>query len=97
MEPVRPHIDGLVIKLVEGHALQRSGVYETREGLCRIGPPLVRRLAAWAPDLRDPLEVHARALIDLVVDGEGSPPAHKRSPLIAGKGGKRRQAARALG
>lgn len=92
MEPVRPLVDGMVLELLAEQPLQRGNVYETREGVCRIGPPLVRRLAEWAPAMREPLQVHARALIDLLADGEVSPPARKRSAVIAGKGGKRRTA-----
>jgi CRISPR/Cas system-associated endonuclease Cas1 len=95
MEPVRPVVDGLVIELVENHQLARGDVYETREGVCRLAPALARRLAEWAVPLREPLQVRARALTDLVADGRVSPPARKRRAVIAGKGGKRRLAGRA--
>jgi hypothetical protein len=55
---------------------------------------LVRSLAEWAPMLREPLELYARALIDLLLGGNASPHARKRSSAIGGKGGQRRGAAR---
>lgn len=52
MEPVRPVLDGLVIDLIARHPLARGDVYETREGVCRLGPPLARPLANWGRMLR---------------------------------------------
>lgn len=94
MEPVRPIVDGKVLELVASHAFARGDVYETREGVCRIGPSLGRRLAAWAPAFREPLREDARLLTDLLTGGQTSPPARERNAVIAGKGGKRRVAPR---
>lgn len=97
MEPVRPVIDGMVIKLIADRALGRGDVYETREGVCRLGPRLARNLAGWAPDLRKPLPVHARYIVELLLDRKVSPPARKRRAAIGGKGGRRRTVAPARG
>jgi CRISPR/Cas system-associated endonuclease Cas1 len=52
MEPVRPLVGRLVLDLVEGRALGRGEVMETRGGVCRLGANLARELAAMATDLR---------------------------------------------
>jgi CRISPR-associated endonuclease Cas1 len=97
MEPVRPVVDRLVLNLVSEHVLHRGEVYETREGVCRLGPPTARRLAQWAPALRRVLAEQAHTLASLLLVEEGTAagrPALKRSSAIAGKGSKRRTATR---
>jgi CRISPR/Cas system-associated endonuclease Cas1 len=93
MEPVRPVVDGMVLGLLAEHAMQRGDVYETREGVCRLGPSMARRLARWAPALRPALEDHASRLAALLLaDGSVASirPARKRSAAVAGKGRGRR-------
>jgi CRISPR/Cas system-associated endonuclease Cas1 len=67
MEPVRPVVDGLVLDLLSEHPLSRGDVYETREGVCRLGPPMARRLAQCAPTLRRSLDEHTRAVARLLI------------------------------
>ena len=62
MEPARPAADELVLNLLEAHDLSRRDIHETREGVCRIGPPLARQLAQLAPHLRRAVAPHAEAL-----------------------------------
>lgn len=95
MEPLRPVVDGLVIDLVKTHPLSRGDVYETREGVCRLGPPLARRLAGWAPSLRPALASSARELEAVLLGAPGTRPARRRNATTAGKGSKRRLAGRA--
>jgi CRISPR-associated protein Cas1 len=95
MEPLRPVVDGLVIELVRTHPLSRGDVHETREGVCRLGPPLARTLAGWAPSLRPALANCARELEALLLGARGTRPARPRTATTAGKGGKRRVAGRA--
>jgi hypothetical protein len=49
MEPVRPMVDAWVLDLLASRAFRRSDFFETREGVCRIMPPLTRLLAETAP------------------------------------------------
>jgi CRISPR-associated endonuclease Cas1 len=49
MEPVRPVVDGWVLDLLANRTFRRSDFFETREGVCRIMPPLTRLLAETAP------------------------------------------------
>jgi CRISPR associated protein Cas1 len=95
MEPLRPMVDGLAIELVRTHALSRGEVYETREGVCRLGPPLARRLAGWVPALRPALTNSACELEALLLGVRGTRPSRRRNATTAGKGGQRRVAERA--
>lgn len=90
MEPVRPIADGLVIRLAASQLLARGDVFETREGVCRLGAPMARQLAKWAPDFTIPLQAQARGLAELLAPGEQSRPGRERSSAIAGKGSRRR-------
>lgn len=94
MEPVRPVVDGLVIELVAGYPLERGDLFETREGVCRVGPPLARRLAQWAPTLSLPLEEQVRCLAECLLGAAATRPGRTRTGVVAGKGGKRRGTAR---
>jgi hypothetical protein len=89
MEPVRPVIDGMILELLAEHALERGDVYETREGICRLGAPMARRLR-WAPALRASLEDHAGRLGVLLLGVGCTRPARRRNAATSGKGGKRR-------
>lgn len=62
MEPVRPVADGLVLDMLERHELKRGDVFENREGVCRVGPAMARRLALFGPTLRLALAPHAEQL-----------------------------------
>ena len=55
MEPVRPIIDKVVFELLMGRELDRGDVFETREGICRLGPDLARQLADVVIEARLPL------------------------------------------
>jgi CRISPR-associated protein Cas1 len=44
MEPARLAADALVLDLLETQPLRRGDVYETGGGVCRIGPPLAKKL-----------------------------------------------------
>jgi len=62
MEPVRPVADELVLDLFEAHELRRGDIFENREGVCRVGPPIARRLAQLGPALRSAIAPHAEQL-----------------------------------
>lgn len=49
MEPARPVAGELVLDLLGDRHLKRGDIQETREGVCRIGPPLARELAHLLP------------------------------------------------
>jgi hypothetical protein len=49
MEPVRPSVDATVLDLVRDHIFSREDFFETRQGVCRVLPPLAAELAATGP------------------------------------------------
>lgn len=93
IETVRPFVDGLAIELLASHELARGEVIETREGVCRVRPPLTRELISLAPGLRPALTELARSLTSRLL-GQGNtaipPPARTRSATTVGKGGTQR-------
>jgi len=66
MEPVRPHVDAFVLHLLESRSFLKSDFFETREGVCRVMPPLTEALAVtgaeWAKYLAPIAERVAGAL-----------------------------------
>ena len=49
MEPVRPQVDGFVLELLHFHTFAVSEFFETRQGVCRVLPPLTHQLAEMSP------------------------------------------------
>ncbi len=68
MEPVRPAVDALVLDLARAHVFSREDFFETRQGVCRVLPPLAAELAAtgsrWAHELSPVAEWLAREFLD---------------------------------
>ena len=52
LEPTRPVVDKLVLESLAIRELERGDVFETREGVCRLGPALAGQLAQHADLLR---------------------------------------------
>ncbi|MDQ2889966.1 MAG: CRISPR-associated endonuclease Cas1 [Gemmatimonadota bacterium] len=50
MEPVRPQVDAFVLHLLETRSFLKSDFFETREGVCRVMPPLTEALAQTGAD-----------------------------------------------
>ncbi len=92
MEAGRPTADETVLELVDRSELRRGDVYETREGVCRLGPDLARGLAQQAPRMREALTPHAAQLAKTLLGEQAKPvaaPGRRRSRAEAGKGRKR--------
>ena len=70
MEPVRPKVDAYVLGMLRARGFNKADFFETREGICRIMPPLAKELAAtglrWQKDLAAITERVAKSLIDVV-------------------------------
>ena len=62
MEPVRPVADRIAIDLLTDRQLGRGEVYETRKGICRLGPTLARELGQHSDELREAVGPHAERL-----------------------------------
>jgi hypothetical protein len=52
MEPVRPLVDRYVLELLTRRTLAANDFFETRQGVCRVGPALARELALTLPRWR---------------------------------------------
>jgi CRISPR associated protein Cas1 len=79
IEPARPVADAIVLDLLDAHQLDRGDVYETRDGRCRIGPPLARELAQAAPQLYDAIQPHClRVVQTLLSTTKGHTPSRAR-------------------
>ena len=50
MEPVRPLVDRYVLRLLTSRSFAATDFHETRQGVCRITPPLAHELALTSPD-----------------------------------------------
>jgi CRISPR associated protein Cas1 len=66
MEPVRPKVDAYVLALLQSRTFSKHDFFETRQGICRIMPPLTHELAEtatiWAKELAPVTERVAREL-----------------------------------
>jgi CRISPR-associated endonuclease Cas1 len=49
MEAVRPQVDAAVLDLLQSHIFAGRDFFETRQGVCRVLPPLANTLAETAP------------------------------------------------
>ncbi len=49
MEPIRPLVDSFVLTMLEKRTFRADDFFETREGNCRLMPPLANALAQTAP------------------------------------------------
>jgi uncharacterized Zn finger protein (UPF0148 family) len=67
MEPVRPIVDGWVLDLIRRQVFSREDFFETRQGVCRVLPPLSAALSEtgprWARELAPIAEWLARELL----------------------------------
>ncbi len=68
MEPVRPVVDSFVLDLLREHTFSVRDFVETRQGVCRVLPPLTHLLAVtaakWAKVVAPVAERVAQALLD---------------------------------
>lgn len=49
MEPLRPEVDAHVLELLKRQVFRAADFFETRQGVCRVLPPLTHLLAETAP------------------------------------------------
>lgn len=73
MEPVRPTADRIVLDLLLARELSRGDVVETRQGVCRLGPSMVRELSEHAGQLREVVGPHAEQLVRDLLDHDDHP------------------------
>jgi CRISPR-associated endonuclease Cas1 len=84
MEPARSAADRIVLDLLERREFKRGDLYETREGVCRVGPTIANDLARVAPDLRTAIAPHAERLARTVLKAPDHPtPLTRRRHRVA--------------
>lgn len=52
LEPLRPIVDGHVLKLLASRHFRAADFHETRDGVCRLLEPLTHELTGWLPTYR---------------------------------------------
>ena len=72
IEAVRPDVDAYVLHLLRSSVFRASDFHETRQGLCRILPPLSHRLAETGRDWARLLAPVAEQVAKGFADGPGS-------------------------
>jgi CRISPR-associated endonuclease Cas1 len=80
MEPVRPLADRYLLRLLQARAFAASDLFETRQGVCRVTPPLALELAATLPELR---RAAGRVAEDVarLLEAPGSSPRATPTPI----------------
>lgn len=72
MEPVRPAVDAYVLELATSRVFSARGFHETRQGVCRVLPPLTHHLAETVTEWRRLLAPVAEQVASMLAAGPGS-------------------------
>jgi CRISPR-associated endonuclease Cas1 len=89
MEPVRPLVDRYLLELLTTHVFAAADFFETRQGVCRVTPPLARELAATLPLWRVAVGAVAEVVAQRLVAGTA-----RAEPLPTPISGRNRSAGR---
>jgi hypothetical protein len=89
MEPVRPVVDRFGLRLLTERSFAAADFFETRQGVCRVTPPLARELAATSADWAHAVGRVAEDVARLL-DEEGRPGRALPTPVT----GRNRSGAR---
>ncbi len=94
MEAVRPQVDAFVLDLLRSRTFAARDFFETREGGCRLMPPLAKLLAEigsqWAAALGPVVERVARLLMGPAAAKSAMPTPLTQANRSAGRDGLRR-------
>ncbi len=83
LEPLRPLVERHVLQLLAARHFRASDFHETRQGACRLLPPLTHELAEQLPTLARAIAPHAEAVAHLLA--RSSPgKIELRTPLTRG-------------
>jgi CRISPR-associated endonuclease Cas1 len=81
MEAVRPEVDAYVLGLLSSHVFRAKDFHETRQGTCRLVPPLTHVLAATAPSWSAHVGPVAEGVARMLGAEAGLRPADIPTPL----------------
>jgi CRISPR-associated endonuclease Cas1 len=87
IEPVRPVIDAWVLQLLRERAFTRADFHETRDGVCRLLPPLTHELAATMPLWAYTIAPHAEKIVQLLAE-HADLPIRTATPLTRNRSRK---------
>jgi CRISPR-associated endonuclease Cas1 len=83
MEVVRPEVDAFVLELLQTRAFRASDFFETRQGVCRVLPPLTHALAETATQWAQRIAPVAEwAAAQMFAAAPGSPVRLGRTPTL---------------
>lgn len=80
MEPVRPAADRFLLDLLSSRTFRKRDFFETREGVCRIMPPLTNILAETAPRWAAAIAPLAEEFARQVIAGDDDGRKARRQP-----------------
>jgi len=83
MEAVRPAVDEHVLALLRQRTFRASGFTETRNGICRIKPPLTRQLSTTTPMWRQLLAPVSEAIPRMLTANTSAGPRPLPTPAYA--------------
>lgn len=79
MEVVRPRVDAYVLDLLRTHTFAARDFFETRQGVCRVLPPLTHPLSETAPVWAKAVAPVAEAVLRAIFRPEGRTPQRDRT------------------
>ncbi len=84
LEPLRPHVERHVLQLLAARHFRASDLHETRQGACRLVPPLTHELAEQLPDYARAVAPLAETVTHLLADSSPGK-IELRTPLSRAK------------
>jgi len=99
MEAARPAVDAFVLDYLRSRAFGREDFFETRQGVCRLLPPVTTHLAAtapqWAVTIAPVVEAIVHTLMHTRTDASRTPPGATATPVATPLTQANRRAGRA--
>lgn len=81
MEPARPEVDAFALELLRNRVFRASDFHETRQGICRVLPPLTHLLAETAPTWARYVAPIAERTAHMLAGGSASRISRLSTPL----------------
>lgn len=82
IEPLRPVVDGYLLTLVGERTFSAKEFFETRQGVCRLMPPLPQSLAGTAPRLAKLVAPVVEQVAQRLVQGQSTTSKPIRVPTL---------------
>lgn len=82
MEPVRPEVDAYVLDFLQTRVFRASDFFETRQGVCRVLPPLTHEIAETATQWAQRVAPVAEWAAEMFAAAPGTRMIHKVPTLL---------------